>query len=646
MKHNAFKFHVQNLSYGWCQILMLINDKKVWYNASYLGDNPLETMIEACTELMKENGPYYISWEREPGVLNIELNHIDDMLQIDLFDEKVYYCEEAKEEKVVEKKVHEVVPFKDFVSAIISEGFRVLNAFGLYGYRQSWLNHTDFPLTNLLRLTGKCGEIWKGDSCCTDISKEMAVLQEYIAKLDITEETKMDSCTIYYESWQIQCCGEPFFVGGKVKWTCIMSSGYKNAHGIILDFDEDHHGFATHSIEGVVTKIIAERSEFPKGKREVWYEKAETIREDLQHADGWESDKPDDDTTERTFWGYIVELKDVTIIPLKNTSTFEFKVANGMDNPAIWFFFKEKEEMVFPLALYNTLWDCHKERDFGRNIKASFQIFKDEVSGSFHEASCGDYHIDFERDSFLESAQLSLKQLCGAVISGEQTAYDNFSTKMAEQMLIGLNQLNIPKNYFQIFDNEIIVEHFSFEFVEPYNCDTNYVIKIGNREYLSCLSDWTTDFNRIRLAMEVFVSSLWSSTEIELYFEDSPTSIQMRNGTSSNSNTLTRVTIIPNDFTKAPNIYGWCNKRQLMSSLYLGFLGISIKESNWFDGENVGNWSDFRLATYNKLQSCVIENFIKGVGEDEQTHLPRQRIINSVEDMMLDYQNLRETLIM
>jgi hypothetical protein len=146
--------------------------------------------------------------------------------------------------------------------------------------------------------------------------------------------------------------------------------------------------------------------------------------------------------------------------------------------------------------------------------------------------------------------------------------------------------------------------------------------------------------------MEVFVLSLWSSTEIELYFEDSPTFIQMRNGTSSNSNTLTRVTIIPNDFTKAPNIYGWCNKRQLVSSLYLGFLGVSIRESNWFDGENVGNWSDFRLATYNKLQSCVIENFIKSVGEDEQTHLPRQRIINSVEDMMLDYQNLRETLIM
>ena len=44
---------------------------------------------------------------------------------------------------------------------------------------------------------------------------------------------------------------------------------------------------------------------------------SETIREELQHADGWESDKRDDDTTERTFWGYIVEMKDVMIRPLE-----------------------------------------------------------------------------------------------------------------------------------------------------------------------------------------------------------------------------------------------------------------------------------------------------------------------------------------
>ena len=46
-----------------------------------------------------------------------------------------------------------------------------------------------------------------------------------------------------------------------------MPEDFKNAHGIIIDLEEEHHGFATHSVTGKVVKIIAERSEFPKGKR-------------------------------------------------------------------------------------------------------------------------------------------------------------------------------------------------------------------------------------------------------------------------------------------------------------------------------------------------------------------------------------------
>jgi len=147
--------------------------------------------------------------------------------------------------------------------------------------------------------------------------------QKYLSKMEITEEKKMDSCTIYYDSWQLQCCGEPFSVGEKVEWTCKMPEGFKNAHGVIIDFEEDHHGFATHTITGNVAKITAERSEFPKGKREVWYEKVDVIRDELQHADGWESELKDDETTERTFWGYIVELKDVVVKPMENTKQSE-----------------------------------------------------------------------------------------------------------------------------------------------------------------------------------------------------------------------------------------------------------------------------------------------------------------------------------
>ena len=101
---------------------------------------------------------------------------------------------------------------------------------------------------------------------------------------------------------------------------------------------------------------------------------------------------------------------------------------------------------------------------------------------------------------------------------------------------------------------------------------------------------------------------------------------------------------IPDEFHKEPNRYGWCEPCQLITSLYLGLLGLCIKNTDWFDGDYPGNWNNFRLATYNKLQSCVIENYIKGVEEDDFRYHPRQRVIKSVEEMLVDYDNLLKTL--
>lgn len=171
----------------------------------------------------------------------------------------------------------------------------------------------------LLRLTGKLKLDWNGDYCSTDLSKEIECLSSYIENIQIKEETHFDECKIYYESWQLQCCGDPFAVNDKVDWTCIMPTEYKNAHGIILDFEEEHHGFATYSISGTVTQIIAERSEFPKGKRVVYYPLAETIQEEIYEANGYEKEFSSDEETDRTFWGYIVTLKDALVKPLSET---------------------------------------------------------------------------------------------------------------------------------------------------------------------------------------------------------------------------------------------------------------------------------------------------------------------------------------
>ena len=180
MEKEVFKFHVQELSYGWCRVVMLINDKEIHYNASYLGQNPLASFIDACEDLYNEEGTYYVVWQAEPGILEITLDlKGDNQLYLDIIDKD-------GDNESINGEWHEIIPFEVFVSAIVSEGFRVLNAFGLYGYKCSWPDYTEFPLSNLLHITGRIQIKTIGDSYISDIVKEMECLQENLSKLEIT----------------------------------------------------------------------------------------------------------------------------------------------------------------------------------------------------------------------------------------------------------------------------------------------------------------------------------------------------------------------------------------------------------------------------------------------------------------------------
>ena len=87
MEKEIFNFHVQDLSFGWCRVVMLINGKEIHYNASYLGKNPLASFIDACEDLYNEEGTYYVGWQAEPGMLDISLDlDNDNQLHLDIID--------------------------------------------------------------------------------------------------------------------------------------------------------------------------------------------------------------------------------------------------------------------------------------------------------------------------------------------------------------------------------------------------------------------------------------------------------------------------------------------------------------------------------------------------------------------------------
>ncbi len=309
MGQKSFKFRVRELSYGSCEVVMTLNGIVIPYYATYVGKEPLASLIDGCYALMIDNhDDIKLCWESEPGALEIKMKRgAKDTLLLTI------------EDQLTRARWRELVFFDDFVSAVVSEGFRVISAFGLYGYREAWSDHTEFPLSNLLRISQMYDEktLDEIDSYGTDIIDEMNYLQGKVTREEITEETKMDECVVDYESWQMECCGKPFAVGEKISWSGFVFKRFGNAHGFIIDFYEDHHAHATHKITGTVTMINSQFSDSDKNTKIIGYDKEWVYHRILQYADGEDCGQEPDENKKRTLWGYIVELEDVTITPLE-----------------------------------------------------------------------------------------------------------------------------------------------------------------------------------------------------------------------------------------------------------------------------------------------------------------------------------------
>ena len=346
---NKFCVFTHEIVFGSHEIELLINDQVLRYGVGYTGVNPLVSLVDACFCLVFGGGEdtAAFEWELEPNILCFDLRlDASGLLHFDI----VEYDDWDRANKRVLNEWHEAVPFDMFRRAVVAEGFRVLHAFGLAGFRASWMGEAEFPLAPLLRLTGGVALVspTDSDSYVSSIGDEIACLSAYVGKNELTEESHIGMCNIYHHAWQ--SCGEPFGVGEKVCWTCVVPPRPTNVSDMIVDFTEEHHGRETHSISGVVDKIMMERRvEFSTKEKGMEYDStkekgvkyysteergAEYIsteekneeddayyisHDEIQYANGWESTYPGDaETSPRTLLGYIVTLRDVTIKPLSD----------------------------------------------------------------------------------------------------------------------------------------------------------------------------------------------------------------------------------------------------------------------------------------------------------------------------------------
>lgn len=126
---------------------------------------------------------------------------------------------------------------------------------------------------------------------------------------------EFDTRNIYYESWQIQCCGDPFKVGDVIHWTCNPVSNPRRCDGMPVHYEEEHHHGETHEITGIVDCIWAETSALPvdPSAKSYHYDFAPKVLTPLTDADGYESNRKDTEDTHYIFWGYVVTLRDVKV---------------------------------------------------------------------------------------------------------------------------------------------------------------------------------------------------------------------------------------------------------------------------------------------------------------------------------------------
>ena len=121
---------------------------------------------------------------------------------------------------------------------------------------------------------------------------------------------------VWVDSWQMQCCGDPFRRGSKVAWTLrdVDSDWFDAMLGPrmrrTVNAAEEHHGGVpeyTPPVTGMVTLIAAVHCRYASqgsNSGTSYPVPGSGVLTELESADGWTADRG-----EERFVGYLVQLK-------------------------------------------------------------------------------------------------------------------------------------------------------------------------------------------------------------------------------------------------------------------------------------------------------------------------------------------------
>lgn len=156
---------------------------------------------------------------------------------------------------------------------------------------------------------------------------------------------KIDRGNLYYDDWQIQCCGEPIQKDTRVELT-IDQHRPRMLGGMHIDFSEDHHGSSFYNIQATIARIQAVFVDMKEGTRNIHAEENTYTSIDIDYFDGYEKPEPYNAFEERPYF-YILELNDIEISKIDKENLKVLGYGDKLDAA----FCKENDEDDFRIEI-------------------------------------------------------------------------------------------------------------------------------------------------------------------------------------------------------------------------------------------------------------------------------------------------------
>lgn len=141
-------------------------------------------------------------------------------------------------------------------------------------------------------------------------------------------EVTIDKCRIVYESWQMQCCGEPLHLGQKVE---LLSCNYKqnldDNDSYLFDFLEEHHHGYSLKLTGIIQSLSAVFvEEYSQGTTLMNHPDNKFVEIPITKIDRYGADINDSRFKPNGAMDYHVTLRDVsvTLPEAQLTDSFSF----------------------------------------------------------------------------------------------------------------------------------------------------------------------------------------------------------------------------------------------------------------------------------------------------------------------------------